>query len=190
MADMTAPDIGGQSGGGFLKKLFKGVIFAAILGGGGFGAGLYFAGERLSPSQEVLKLIEKETESQQADAEDQGPKRVPKDIPETPAFQTNYHEFPEALTTNLRDGRRFLQIGIGVSTQYDQTVIDNIVAHEMALRSDMLAVLSGFSENDIQGVEGRETLAAALRDAINKRLEALEGFGGVESVFFPTFMLQ
>ena len=77
-----------------------------------------------------------------------------------------------------------------MSTQYDQTVIDNIVAHEMALRSDMLAVLSGFSENDIQGVEGREALAAALRDAINKRLEALEGFGGVESVFFPTFMLQ
>lgn len=190
MTDMTAPDIGGRSGGGFFKKLIRAVIFAAVLGGAGFGAGLYFAGGRLSPSQEVLKLIEKETESQQEQAGDSGPKRVPKELPEVPIFQVSYHEFPEPLTTNLKGGKRFLQIGIGVSTQYDQTVIDNVVAHEMALRSDMLAILSGFTEEDVQGVEGRDVLATALKDGLNNRLEELEGFGGIESVFFPTFMLQ
>jgi len=38
--------------------------------------------------------------------------------------------------------------------------------------------------------DGRERMAAALRDAINERLEAIEGFGGVEGVFFPSFVLQ
>src|SRR6056297_706520 len=104
MSDAALPDLQGRPKGGLLRELILFPLGIALLGGGGFGAGLYFAGERLSPSQEVLKLIEKETETQQSDAEDAGPKRVPKDIPETPAFQTNYHEFPEPLTTNLRDG--------------------------------------------------------------------------------------
>jgi flagellar FliL protein len=60
----------------------------------------------------------------------------------------------------------------------------------MALRSDMLAVISGFTEAEVEGAEGRARLAAALRDAINARLEALEGFGGVEDVFFPSFVMQ
>jgi len=37
---------------------------------------------------------------------------------------------------------------------------------------------------------GREGLAGALRDAINAKLEALEGFGGVEEVHFTSFVLQ
>jgi flagellar FliL protein len=54
----------------------------------------------------------------------------------------------------------------------------------------MLAVISGFTESDVAGLEGREALADALRDAINRRLEELEGFGGVEDVFFATFVMQ
>ncbi|MBA4349622.1 MAG: flagellar basal body protein FliL, partial [Rhodobacter sp.] len=37
---------------------------------------------------------------------------------------------------------------------------------------------------------GRKRLADALKDAVNERLKTLEGFGGVEDVFFPSFMMQ
>jgi flagellar FliL protein len=33
-------------------------------------------------------------------------------------------------------------------------------------------------------------LAAAIRDAINARLTVLENFGGVEDVYFTSFVLQ
>jgi len=83
-----------------------------------------------------------------------------------------------------------LQLGIGVSTQYDDTVMMNVEAHQLALRSIILGVISDFTEENVKGAAGREGLAAALRDAINAKLEALEGFGGVEEVHFTSFVLQ
>lgn len=191
MADAALPNLDARPKGGFLKKMLVWLLMALILGGGGFGAGFYLSGGALSPSQEVLRLIELETAASEAagDAEG-GPKRIPKEMPEAPVFETRYHEFPDPLTTNLKGSRRFLQIGVGVSTQYDESVIANVETHAMALRSDMLAVISGFAEEDVEGTAGREALAEALKTAINTRLEALEGFGGIEGVFFPSFVLQ
>jgi flagellar FliL protein len=188
MSDTSPPDLGSRPKGGFFKKLLRWTLFGILMLGGGFGAGLYYAGGRLSPAQEVLRLLEQEQTTTEADSTE--PKRVPKAVPENPAFQTSYYEFPDALTTNLKGSRKFLQIGVGVSTQYDASVITNVETHEMALRSDMLAVISGFSEEEITGTEGRKALSHALKTAINTRLSALEGFGGIEDVFFPTFVLQ
>lgn len=189
MSDAALPDLQGRPKGGLLKKLILFPLGIALLGGGGFGAGLYYAGERLSPSQEVLRLIEQESATAEAEGET-GPKRVPKEKPESPVFETQYYEFPDPLTTNLKGSRRFLQIGVGVSTQYDASVIANVETHAMAIRSDMLAVISGFAEGEVEGTAGRAALAGALQDAINARLEALEGFGGIEGVYFPSFVLQ
>lgn len=189
MSDAALPDLQGRPKGGLLKKLILFPLGIALLGGGGFGAGLYYAGERLSPSQEVLRLIEQESAEAEAEGET-GPKRVPKEKPETPVFETQYYEFPDALTTNLKGSRRFLQVGVGVSTQYDASVIANVETHAMAIRSDMLAVISGFAEDEVEGTAGRAALATALQEAINTRLETLEGFGGIEGVYFPSFVLQ
>jgi len=190
MTDATLPDIEGRPKGGFLKKAFFMLIFAALLGGGGFAAGLFIAGEQLSPSQEVLRLIEQNSADAQAEDATDGPKRIPKELPEKPVFETSYYEFPEPLTTNLKNSRRFVQIGIGLSTQYDATVIQNVETHAMALRSDMLAVLSTFTEEDLEGKEGRDHLAEVLRTTINERLVTLEGFGGIEGIYFPSYVLQ
>ncbi|MGX0974913.1 flagellar FliL protein [Roseovarius sp. MBR-51] len=189
MADAALPNLDARPKGGFLKKMLVWLLMALLLGGGGFGAGYFVSGGRLSPSQEVLRLIELETAAAETDAGAE-PKRIPREKPETPVFETLYHEFPEALTTNLKGSRRFLQVGVGVSTQYDASVITHIETHAMALRSDMLAVISSFAEEDVEGTAGREALAEALKTAINSRLEALEGFGGIEGVFFPSFVLQ
>ena len=189
MADTALPDMNPKPKGGFVKKLLVWTIAAAVLGGGGFAAGLYFSGGSLSPSQEVLRLIETE-KAAETEADGTETKRVQKEVPETAVFQTSYYEFPDPLTTNLKGSRRFLQVGIGVSTQYDASVITNVETHAMALRSDMLAVISGFAEADVEGEEGRAQLSRDLMRAMNARLEALEGFGGIEDVFFPSFVLQ
>ncbi|MFD0857499.1 flagellar basal body-associated FliL family protein [Roseovarius aquimarinus] len=189
MSDSSAPDVEGRRKGGAIKKILVWVLVAAILGGGGFGAGLYFAGGRLSPSEEVLRLLEKETAESIASG-DGTPQRVARELPEEQQFETRYYEFPDPMTTNLRGTRQFLQVGVGVSTQYDETVIKHVETHAMALRSDMLAVISGFSEEEVQGTGGRDALAEAIKAAINTRLEALEGFGGIDGVFFPSFVMQ
>ena len=94
------------------------------------------------------------------------------------------------MTTNLKNSRKFLQVGIGVSTQYDETVMENVDSHQLALRSEMLSVLSDFSVEQLQDKEGRQAVLDQLRDAMNAKLEELEGFGGVEGVHFTSFVVQ
>lgn len=184
MTDASLPNVGAKPKGGFVKKLLGLIVLSAVLGGGGFAAGLYFAGDPLAPSDQVLRLLEQDSTAAT------GPQRLPRALPETPMFQTSYYSFTDTLTTNLKGSRRFLQVGVGLSTQYDARVIGNVDTHVMALRSDMLAVISSFTEADIEGENGRNTLAQALMGAINARLTQLEGFGGVEDVFFSSFVLQ
>ena len=54
----------------------------------------------------------------------------------------------------------------------------------------MLSVLSSFSVEQLQDKEGRQALLDQLRDAMNAKLEELEGFGGVEGVHFTSFVVQ
>ena len=54
-----------------------------------------------------------------------------------------------------------LQVGVGVSTQYDDTVMMNVESHQLALRSVILGVISDFSEEDVKGTIGRDKLGGA-----------------------------
>jgi len=163
------------------------VLGGAGLAAAGFGAGWYLYSGTQSPVSNALRLIERgETTAMAAPAS--GKTRRP--LPDSGAFVTTYYTFAEPLTTNPAGSRRFLQVGVTLSTQYDARVMTHVETHKAAIRSDMLAVLGSFSEDQIVGREGREALATALRDVINERLGALEGFGGVEGVYFPSFVLQ
>ena len=168
---------------GLLGKL----VMAVVFGGAGFGAGYVYFANPFSPTQDMLALIE--PDAPQTD-EHGTPQKVAKELPEEKAFITSYFTFPDPLTSNLRESRAFLQVQVGVSTQYDEQVIKNVETHKLALQSDMLAVIATFTEADLEGTAGRAKLADALKAAINARLEDLEGFGGVEDVFFPSFMMQ
>ena len=77
-----------------------------------------------------------------------------------------------------------------MSTQYDETVIENVEKHQMALRSEVLGVMGTYSVEAIDGKVGRDNLANSIMDAVNVKLEELEGFGGVEGVHFTSFVLQ
>lgn len=177
-----------------IKKLFGllgKLIVAAVLIGGGFAGGYVYFAKPFSPTQDMLRLIEPEAAAQ-ADAAESGemPEKVVKEMPETDLFVTSYFTFPDPLTSNLMNSKAFLQVQVGVSTQYDAQVITNVETHKLALQSDMLAVMATFTAEDLAGTAGRKRLADALKDAVNERLETLEGFGGVEDVFFPSFMMQ
>ena len=113
-----------------------------------------------------------------------------KDTPSTETFVTSYYTFPDNFTTNLKGSKAFLQISVGVSTQYDETVMENVELHQLALRSEILGAVSEFAVEEIEGKTGRDDLSARIKDAINVKLEELEGFGGVEGVFFTSFVLQ
>ena len=184
-----------KAGGGLVKKLL-------IFGGGGLGmiavglgAGwLIFGSAQPDPSEEIEEIIERklaERETAEAEADNSTePQKQSKDTPEEDVFETIYHEFAGTFTTNLDGSRKMLQLGIGVSTQYDDTVMMNVESHQLALRSVILGVISNFSEEDVKGSSGREMLAVSIRDAINGKLEALENFGGIEEVHFTSFVLQ
>ena len=183
------------AGGGLVKKL-------AIYGGGGLlmvGIGLaagwlIFGNAQPDPSEEIEEIIERKMQEREAademEADNGTPSKLSKATPEEEVFETIYHEFAGTFTTNLAGSRKMLQLGIGVSTQYDDTVMMNVDAHQLALRSIILGVISDFSEDQVRGGEGRELVADALRDAINAKLEELENFGGVEDVHFTSFVLQ
>ena len=152
---------------------------------------LLFSSPAADPSAEVDEIIEKNTEGEEIEEDDNTtPDKVALDTPENQVFLTTYYEFPGSFTTNLMNSRKFLQISVGVSTQYDDRVMANVEAHQLALRSEILGTMSEFTEESIQGKAGRQSLAASLQDAINSKLEVLENFGGIDEVHFTSFVLQ
>ena len=168
-----------------------------VLIGIGLGVGAFLFMPTQTPVEQVEELIEKKLQqagqlpSSPGDEESSAdPDKVYKDTPSTETFVTSYYTFPDNFTTNLRGSKAFLQISVGVSTQYDETVMENVELHQLALRSEILGVVSEFSVEEIEGKEGRDNLAERIRLSINEKLELLEGFGGVEGVFFTSFVLQ
>jgi flagellar FliL protein len=182
-----------KSKGGLIKIILFAVggIMLVVMG---LGVGYFvFGSSQPDPSEEIETIIERkmeEAEAAKSAADNASPQKVSKETPEQENFITIYYEFPGTFTTNLRGSRKMLQVGIGVSTQYDDTVMMNVEAHELALRSTVLGVLSEFGEEDVQGTNGKVALASALKEGINSKLILLENFGGVEEVLFTSFVLN
>lgn len=194
MSDTSAPE--GKSKKGGILKILLFVVGGLVLVGVGLGAGFFLFGKSVTPSEEIDMIIERKLQEAgqlpppEEETEETGPTRMAKPVEETGTFITSYYEFPGNFTTNLRGSRKFLQVAIGVSTQYDEIVIQNVETHQLALRSEVLGAISEFTEEEVQGKEGRDAIAARMRDAINAKLEELEGFGGIEGVHFTSFVLQ
>ena len=182
---------------GPLLRILAFALGGLLLVGAGLGGGyLLFGSSQPDPSDEIESIIEKKMEEAEAErsaeeelAADEASK-VAKEAPEVEAFVTTYFEFPGTFTTNLMNSRKFVQVGIGVSTQYDESVMVNVESHQLALRSEILNSMSEFSEQDVQGKAGMVLMAAGLRDSINEKLVLVEGFGGIEEVHFTSFVLQ
>ena len=115
------------------------------------------------------------------------------------AERYNLLEKEQLLIKKIRDIEiQFLKHGCFID---DEDVSEQIRTEEMGklastiaafpnLRSEVLGVVSEYSVEQVEGKVGRDELAESIKDAINQRLEELEGFGGVEGVYFTSFVLQ
>ena len=195
-------------------KLILMIVGGIVLLGAGIGVGIFVGGgDDTDPSAEISKIIEKKENPEAEEKSDEegneelaeecaeeekdeegncptGPKKIPKITPEEEIFTTTYYEFPGNFTANLKGSKKFLQLSVGVSTQYDEQVMVNVESHQLALRSEILTIMSEFSSEDIAGKDGKYKLAESLRDGINEVLMKVEGFGGIENVHFTSFVIQ
>jgi flagellar FliL protein len=155
---------------GKIGKILIFVIGGLSLVGVGLGVGYVLFGlSAPTPSEEIDIIIERKLQEsgqlpapEDATAEDAAPARQTKPVEAEPTFITSYYA----------------------------TVVTNVETHQLALRSEILGTISEFTEEDIAGKDGRDRLAVAIREAINARLTVLENFGGVEDVYFMSFVLQ
>jgi flagellar protein FliL len=187
-----------------LVKIITFVVAGILLIIVGLGIGyLIFGGEpEPDPSAEVNQIIEgkeaekqdkekdKENEEGEVEGEDGIMKKNVKAIPEVDSYETTYFEFPGDFTTNLKGSRKFLQVSVGVSTQYDEKVMEVVDSHQLALRSEILSTISDFTEEDITGSDGKKKLSDKLLIVLNTKLESLKEFPGIEDVYFTAFILQ
>ena len=66
--------------------------------------------------------------------------------PDPRVFKTTYIPLEGNFTSNLRGGDNFVQIGLGLSTFYDDHVKENVERNMMAIRSAIiLAIVRGRS---------------------------------------------
>ena len=188
---------------GNLLKIIIFVVGGILLIAVGLGIGYFlFGGDpEPDPSAEVNQIIEgkeaekkKTKDAENKEGEEEGEdgmmKKNVKAIPEVDSYETTYFEFPGDFTTNLKGSRKFLQVSVGVSTQYDEQVMEVVDSHQLALRSEILSTISDFTEEDISGSEGKKKLSERLIVVLNKKLESLDEFPGIEDVYFTAFILQ
>jgi len=124
------------------------------------------------------------------DGKDAKPEKQTKKSPEAQKFEFTYHQMEREFLVNLTGSKKVMSVQVAVMTRYDQRVVDNIKKHEFALRSVMMDVMRQATEAELSKPDFRVDLGRKLRDAMNTKLESFEDFGGIEEVFFTSFIVQ
>jgi len=188
---------------GKLVKLLGIAIALIVLVGAGAAAGMFFADRmgtakaQAEPADNLPRLVPKSEEKRVSAAEGSGSETSGEGAKEaTPPgeggakYASTYYELDKDFTSNLQDSVHYIQIGVAVSTPYDQRVIDNLKTHEIAVRSAILMALGDTTEDEVFTSDGKKQLQKRLVDAINKVLIQKEGFGGISNVYFTSFVVQ
>jgi flagellar FliL protein len=198
--------------GGFMKLLIF-MVLGLVLVGGGVGGGLYAmgyiggsasghgeAGAHADEPKLVDKADEKRASLKGGDGgghggggEESGGGGHGKPTPKGEGgdkYASSYYPMEKEFTSNLQDSVHFIQVGIAVSTPYDERVLENIKTHEIAIRSSVLMALGETSEEEVFTAEGKRHIQDRLAKAINAVLKEKEGFGGVSNVYFTNFIVQ
>ncbi len=182
-----------------LIPIILGAVGLIVIVAGTMLATLYFTGffkpkpPTLTAEERIALGLDADPEAKGGekgkDGKDAKPEKLKKS-PEAQRFDFNYFQMEREFLVNITGSKRVMSIQVAVMTRYDQRVVDNIKKHEFALRSVMMDVMRQSQESDINKPEFRVELAKKLRDAMNTLLEKFEEFGGVEDVFFTSFIIQ
>ena len=182
--------------GGFKKfiMLTLGLLIVGGAGGGGFyawssgmfggaSAGGAASGPRLVPKSEQKRV------GAPGEGGAAGTTKTPTGVGGE-KYASNYYAMDKEFTSNLQDSVHFIQVGIAVSTPYDDTVIANIKTDEIAVRSAILMTLGETTEEQVFTAAGKKQLQQRLAKAINDTLKQKEGFGGIGNVYFTSLVVQ
>jgi flagellar FliL protein len=175
------------------KPIVKIILFALgailVMVAVAFGT-LFFSGyfEKKAELAAMDKLEELEAAASKAKVE--APSKIKKEAPEATRFEKNYLQLDKELMTNITGSKKVMVVKVALMTHYDTRVFDNVKKHEFALRSAMLDVMRQTTEADVAKPDFRKELAAKLKAEVNELLEKFEDFGGIEDVFFTSFVMQ
>ena len=155
-------------------------------------ATLFFSGyfDHKSEAAAHEKVDELAHEAEAAhEATPEGPSKVKKEA-ESTRFENNYMQIDKEFMTNITASKKVMVVKVALMTHYDNRVFDNVKKHELAIRSAMLDVMRQTTEDEMKRSEFRTELAAKLKIVINDMLVKYEEFGGIEDVFFTSFVSQ
>lgn len=185
-----------KKGGGMMMKAVMALGLLGVGGGGVFGlvaAGVIGGGGHAEEKKDNNpKLIRKGEEDPYAPPAKEGEEGSTLDMDGEGGseFRTIYYNFPEDFTSNLKDSDGLLQVNISASTRRDYRVIAWMKKHELAIRSAVLIAIADTPEEDVLTPDGKGRLQKRLTATINKVLADTEGFGGVDAVYFKSFIVQ
>lgn len=183
-----------KKGKGLVFKLAIGLVLIAVGGGAAFGmmqAGIIGGGEHVKEDNNP-KLIRKGDDDPFAPAggKDEGGGAAAVYGDGGSEYRTSYYSFEQDFTSNLKNSEALVQVSLAASTRRDGRVLMWMKQHELAIRSALLTVIADTAEDDVYTLEGKQRLQKRLTGAINKVLTDNEGFGGVDDVYFRSFIIQ
>ena len=194
MSDAKTDTAEPKKKGGFMKKALIALVLLGAGGGGTYGAFamgmLGDAGHEKEDDTPKLVLKGEEDPYPFAGAEGEKDKVAIVHGSGGSKYRTAYYDFSDEFTSNLAGGSALVQVSLAASTNYDSRVLMWLKEHETALRSRVLAELAATDEMALIDVKGKEELQKRLTKAMNEVLEEREGFGGVENVYFRSFIVQ
>lgn len=172
-----------------VTKIIVWSVVGLLLVGGATAGGLYFAGmlPGFSAQEGGADGVEASKDSKKKGAKGKGDKKKAKG-PEKPIL---YQALEPPFVVNFQDQSqvRFLQISVEVSAR-DVLVMEAVKTHTPVIRSNLILLLSSQSYSDISTREGKENLRASALAEINKILVERTGQGGIEDVYFTSFVMQ
>lgn len=186
--------------GGAMKWILIGSGLIVLVGGG-VGGGLYAANSGILGGGAKAEAADADTprlvpKSEEIRAEAKGESEGGGKGMKTPTgsggdkYASTYYALEKEFTSNLRESVHFIQVGVAISTPYDNRVIENLKTHELAVRSAVLMALGETGEDEVFTADGKQKLQKRLTAAINTVLKEKEGFGGVGNVYFTNFIVQ
>ncbi len=198
MSDKPENEAKPKKGKGMVTKLLLGLGLIGAGGGGVFcmvNAGMIGGGgEHKAKEDNRPKLVKKGEEDPYAPKAEggHGEGEAAADVEGEggSAYRTSYYNFTDEFTSNLRNSQALVQVSLAASTRRDGRVLLWMKKHELAIRSARLAVLADTPEEDASTIEGKGRLQKRLTAAINAVLTRTEGFGGVDAVYFKSFLVQ
>lgn len=160
-----------------------------------FFAGAFDAKDVKTAEEQLTSLEEQASADRSGDGAGSGtaraePPRVRQDSPQMTRFVQTYKEIEREYLANLTNSRKVIQVQIAVMTTYDDRVFKNVEKHEFALRSATLDVLRQVTDQELETPTFRKDLSEKIRVEMNAVLEKFEDFGGIEEVYFTTFVVQ